>query len=342
MPIHASIVVFITTKNENNAFTQGMAQYQSSENTFATVHWKRFNDLKVDFSVGDIVSVAGKFVIENSEQFITIASATIVNKENSKDEFDAQLISLNTPHVMFNVTVTRDLKTSGDTVHFGVETHEYNSCTGNRDIHMPITVFYPVQRSRFNHLSSNLKINKPLMVSGFLHLIKTTVIMVEATDVDFLKQETNYNITKNPFQTTTHSFTNLDRIAEEIHATTSLPIKEKNKLLNTNDFNTDNTNPETKNDLTDKTSQDSDNDEQEQKTKTECGLEEDEIEENSTQKKTERGKRKTYQSRNNDNDEINQLSDTNNNLKRKKNKNKNETEIKTYEKKIKNKKKINT
>lgn len=236
MPIHASIVVFITTKNENNSFTQGTAQYQPSEHTFTTIHWKRFDSTdssKTDFSVGDIVSIAGKFVVENSEQFITIASATVVDKKDSKDEFDAELIPLNTPHVMLNVTVTRDLKTSGDTIHFGVETREYNSCTGNHDIHMPITVFYPVQRSRFNHLRANLKINKPLMVSGFLHIIKSTVTMVEATDVDYLKQEVNYNITKNPLQTTTKTFTDLDRIADEIHATTSSPIQKKkmNRLM---------------------------------------------------------------------------------------------------------------
>ncbi|CAG8500602.1 16701_t:CDS:2 [Gigaspora rosea] len=60
-----------------------MAQYQLSENTFATVYWKHFdtsNNSKVDFSVGDIVSIAGKFVIENSDQFITIASV-MINKD---------------------------------------------------------------------------------------------------------------------------------------------------------------------------------------------------------------------------------------------------------------------
>ncbi|CAG8743236.1 12151_t:CDS:1, partial [Ambispora leptoticha] len=141
----------------------------------------------------DIVSITGKFVIENSEQYITIASATKVDKKDSSDEFNLELIPLNTPHLMFNTTVICDLNTMGETIHFGVETKEYNSCTGNRDIYMPITVFYPIQHTRFNHLRANLKIGKPLMISGFLHIIKSTTIMVEATDIDYLRQEINYN-----------------------------------------------------------------------------------------------------------------------------------------------------
>ncbi|RIB30601.1 hypothetical protein C2G38_2152240 [Gigaspora rosea] len=97
MPIHTSVVVFITTKNENNSFIYG-----------------------------DIVSIAGKFVIENSEQFITIALATVVDKKDSTDEFNSEIIPF---HLIFNATVARDLKTSSETIHFGVETREYNSCT---------------------------------------------------------------------------------------------------------------------------------------------------------------------------------------------------------------------
>ncbi|RIB18644.1 hypothetical protein C2G38_2184009 [Gigaspora rosea] len=123
MPIHASVVVFITTKNENNSFIHGMAQYQSSENVFSTIHWKRFDSSdKSDnnFSVGYIVSITGKFVIKNSDQFITITSATIVDKKDSTDEFNSEIIPFNTLHLMFNATVTHDLKTSGETIHFGL------------------------------------------------------------------------------------------------------------------------------------------------------------------------------------------------------------------------------
>ncbi|RIB24979.1 hypothetical protein C2G38_2167122 [Gigaspora rosea] len=150
MLIHASVVVFITTKNENNSFTHGIAQYQPSENVFSTIHWKRFDSSDKsnnNFLIGDIVSIAGKFVIENSEQFITIASATIVDKKDSTDEFNSEIITFNTIHLMFNATVTHDLKTSGETIHFGVETREYNSYTGNHDIHISITVYYPIQRT---------------------------------------------------------------------------------------------------------------------------------------------------------------------------------------------------
>ncbi|CAG8777129.1 14572_t:CDS:1, partial [Racocetra fulgida] len=115
----------------------------------------------------------------------------------------------------------------GETIHFGVETKEYNSCTGNRDIYMPITVFYPIQHTRFNHLRANLKIGKPLMISGFLHIIKSTTIMVEATDIDYLRQEINYNVTKNPYQTTPHALINLNKIADEVSTTSSTQRKDE-------------------------------------------------------------------------------------------------------------------
>ncbi|CAG8760573.1 3218_t:CDS:1, partial [Gigaspora rosea] len=108
-------------KNENNSFTHGMVQYQPLENIFSTIYWKHFDSLDKsnnNFSVGDIVSIAGKFGIENLEQFITIASATIVDKKDSTDEFNSEIIPFNTLYLIFNATVTRDLKTSGETIHF--------------------------------------------------------------------------------------------------------------------------------------------------------------------------------------------------------------------------------
>ncbi|RIB23262.1 hypothetical protein C2G38_2291528 [Gigaspora rosea] len=166
-------------------------------------------------------------------------------KKNPSNEFDTQSIPINIPHLMFNATVTQELKTSGKTVHFGVETREYNSYTGNRDIHMPVTVFYPIQRNRFNHLRSNLKIGKLLMISGFLHIVKST-IMIEATDVDYLRQDTIYNTTKTPHQPSLPAFTDLDKIAEEIN-TPNPSIQKKQNIVNLDDINT-NTIPTTNED----------------------------------------------------------------------------------------------
>ncbi|CAG8671131.1 1030_t:CDS:1, partial [Gigaspora rosea] len=113
MQIHASIVIMITAKNNTSLFTYGIAQYQSSENTFVSLCWKLFDssNKSFDFSVRDIVTLARKFVIENSEQYITVASVTKVDKKDSSDKFYAELIFLNTLHLMFNATVTRDLNT---------------------------------------------------------------------------------------------------------------------------------------------------------------------------------------------------------------------------------------
>ncbi|RIB28075.1 hypothetical protein C2G38_2158815 [Gigaspora rosea] len=166
MQIHASIVIMITAKNNTSLFTYGIAQYQSSENTFVSLCWKLFDssNKSFDFSVRDIVTLARKFVIENSEQYITVASVTKVDKKDSSDKFYAELIFLNTLHLMFNATVTRDLN--------------------------------------------------------------TIVTMVEATDIDYLKQEINYNTTKNPNQTTPQSLSNLNKMADEINA---LPEQKKIK-----------------------------------------------------------------------------------------------------------------
>ncbi|RIB25731.1 hypothetical protein C2G38_2241234 [Gigaspora rosea] len=170
-----------------------MAQYQLSENTFISLHWKLFDssNKSFDFSVRDIVSLTGKFFVENSEQYITVASATKVGKKGSSYEFNAKLVPLNMPHLMFNTTVTHDLNTIGETIHFEVDTKEYNCCTRNRDIYMLVTVFYPIQHTRH---------------------------MVEATDVDYLRQEINYNITKNLNQTTPQSLNDLNKIADKINA----------------------------------------------------------------------------------------------------------------------------
>ncbi|CAG8834292.1 41846_t:CDS:2, partial [Gigaspora margarita] len=121
----------------------------------------------------EIVSLARKFVIKNSEQYIIVASATKVNKKNSSDEFSAELVPLNTSHLIFNVTVIHDLN--------------------------------------------------------------TIVTMVEATDIDYLRQEINYNTTKNPNQAIPQSLSNLNKIANEINA--SPEQKNKKNVANNLDTN---------------------------------------------------------------------------------------------------------
>ncbi|KAF0437039.1 hypothetical protein F8M41_004523 [Gigaspora margarita] len=199
---------------------------------------------------------------------------------------------------------------------------------------MPIAVFYPVQHSRFNHLCANLKINKLLIVLGFLHIIKSTITMVEAMDVDYLKQEVNYNIIKNPLQTTTKTFTDLDRIADKIYTTTSLPIQKKNELVNDSNSKTDditvtnkdneinsnghtdleikNGNNQNKN-FTNKSHNDRNKNKQKQK---DDDLEEDKVKERSILDKIEKGKIKMCRCQVNDNDELDQLSVTNYSLKK--------------------------
>ncbi|RIB17875.1 hypothetical protein C2G38_2142388 [Gigaspora rosea] len=166
---------------------------------------------------------------------------------------------------------------------------------------MPVIVFYPIQRNRFNHLRSNLKIGKLLMISGYLHIVKST-IMIEATDIDYLRQDTIYNTTKTLYQPSLPAFTDLDKIAEEIN-TPNPSIQKKQNIVNLDDINT-NTIPTTNED------NESTFDEKKIKLETKYNLNE-EINNELTQNK-KKGKRKNY--KNNDQENPQQTSNTNYNL----------------------------
>lgn len=61
--------------------------------------------------------------------------------------------------------------------------------------------------------------------------------MIETTDIDYLRQHTIYNTTKNLYQTTTPTFVNLDKIAEEIN-TANPSIQKKQNITNLDNINT--------------------------------------------------------------------------------------------------------
>ncbi|RIB29960.1 hypothetical protein C2G38_2027244 [Gigaspora rosea] len=119
------------------------------------------------FTGGVLVFISGKFVIDNSEQCITITYASIINN-NSSRKFDTTNIPLCILHCMFSVVVNHKPKELREFIHFGVECTKYNSVTSNSSINMQITVLYHAGSLRFQnylgHLGSNIKLGIPKVV----------------------------------------------------------------------------------------------------------------------------------------------------------------------------------
>ncbi|RIB30572.1 hypothetical protein C2G38_2152325 [Gigaspora rosea] len=94
MPSHTTLIVIIVTK----------------ENTNSLAH--------VEFSIGDIVMFASKFVIKNLEQHVTVSCANVIAVGDSNHEFEANEIPISVPHCMFHVIVSREPKECGESTYF--------------------------------------------------------------------------------------------------------------------------------------------------------------------------------------------------------------------------------
>lgn len=104
------------SKENYNSLTQGLAKYQTTENNFKIIYWKYFypfNQSHSKFSAGDIVMFAGKFIIENLEQYITVSHACVIATSDPKQVFEANEIPLSTPHCMLPVLITCEQKEIG-------------------------------------------------------------------------------------------------------------------------------------------------------------------------------------------------------------------------------------
>ncbi|CAG8826995.1 5396_t:CDS:1, partial [Racocetra persica] len=133
----------------------GLAKYKLSEQTSHTISWKYFfstNRPSRLFTPGDLVLISGRFVVENSEQCMTIAYATILNNRDSNYEFKFIDIPICIPHCIFSILVNRNPKKLEEFIHFGVKCVEYNSITGSANIKMEMTVFYSSKSIKFKHL----------------------------------------------------------------------------------------------------------------------------------------------------------------------------------------------
>ncbi|RIB01829.1 hypothetical protein C2G38_2229568 [Gigaspora rosea] len=114
---HATFIAIIVSKENYNSLTQDLAKYQTAENDFKTINWKYFypfNQPRTEFSTGDIVMFAGKFIVENLEQYVTVSSICVIATGDPEQVFEANEIPLSTPHCMFLVQITCEQKEIGE------------------------------------------------------------------------------------------------------------------------------------------------------------------------------------------------------------------------------------
>ncbi|CAG8820186.1 2139_t:CDS:1 [Dentiscutata erythropus] len=110
MPIHIALIVIITNVKSSHLCSQGSAKYKLPNETFQIIQWKYFFPINEPLQVittGDIVFFSGKYVIENSDQCLTVGYASILSTRNSSHEFNIINIPPYIPHFMFLASVTR-------------------------------------------------------------------------------------------------------------------------------------------------------------------------------------------------------------------------------------------
>lgn len=196
MPSHATFIAIIVSKENYNSLVQGLAKYQTAENDFKIINWKYFypfNQPRTEFSTGDIVMFAGKFIIENLEQNITVSYACIIATGNPEQVFEASEIPISTPHCMFPVQINREQKEVGESTHFDTECYQYNSHTNSKKARMKLRAFYPTNAPIFAYLrtNNNIRMGRTFIISGFVRRVTSDFTVVEVTDVDFITNNAN-------------------------------------------------------------------------------------------------------------------------------------------------------
>ena len=145
MPSHVALIVAITSVKNYRTCSYGLAKYKLSKDVSQTIKWKYYfpvNEQPRLFASGDLVFISGKYVVENSDQCVTVTYASIIDNENPNREFDTSDVPTCVPHCMFSMTVNRKPKELDEFIHFGVESVEYNPVTGTPDVKMQMTVLY--------------------------------------------------------------------------------------------------------------------------------------------------------------------------------------------------------
>ncbi|CAG8574244.1 2383_t:CDS:1, partial [Scutellospora calospora] len=229
MPSHATLIAIVVTKEDSNSLTQGFAKYQADKDDFKIVRWKYFYPFEkayTDFSVGDIVMFAGKFVVENLEQYVIASSVSVITVSGPNQEFGADEILLSAPHCIFLILVKRDSQSIRDSTYFDADCFQYNSFTNSKRVHMKLRILYPTNAPRFTYIHANnsIKSGRTFLVSGFVRRISPEVIAMEATDIDFMYASNavvNHNVQEISSTTTSSHRSVFDEIIDEIESTIS-------------------------------------------------------------------------------------------------------------------------
>ncbi|CAG8817972.1 16745_t:CDS:1, partial [Racocetra persica] len=124
MPSHIALLIVISSAKNNRLCSYGLAKYKLSDQTSRNIRWKYFfpsNTLPQLFNSGDIVFISGKYVVEHSEECVTVTYASIVGTGKPEREFDLTNVPTCIPHCMISVGINRIPKTTEEFIHFGAE-----------------------------------------------------------------------------------------------------------------------------------------------------------------------------------------------------------------------------
>ncbi|CAG8602726.1 2592_t:CDS:2 [Cetraspora pellucida] len=172
MVSHVTLFVEIVSVKTNHLCSYGLANYKLSKDLFQSIKFKYFfpTDQPITtFESGDIVFISGKYIIENTEPYFTIAYSTVINDAKPDHVSEITNLPICIPYYIYSVTINHEPKKVNEFIHFGAEAIEYNSVTTKPDIKMDIIIVYPLQSPKFKYLGplgSNLKLRANYFVSG--------------------------------------------------------------------------------------------------------------------------------------------------------------------------------
>ncbi|RIB12528.1 hypothetical protein C2G38_2249450 [Gigaspora rosea] len=211
MVSHVSLLVVIIFAKNSRLCSNGLAKYKLTKELSQTIKFKYFyptDQLFQTFANSDIVFISGKFIVENMEPCFTIAYSSIIDSSNSDHEFNTIDVPITIPYF-----------------------------TGNSNVKMDMIVIYPQQSPRFKYLGNlgyNIKMQSAYFVSGLFKFSKSDKMMIEATDIDYLKTPTvNINRIESSFSTIANTQSIIDIIDDDIDSTATQPADKQFGLFET-------------------------------------------------------------------------------------------------------------
>ncbi|CAG8677212.1 43837_t:CDS:2, partial [Gigaspora margarita] len=121
---------------------------------------------------------------------------------------------------------------------------EYNSITFKPDIKMDITIIYPLKSLKFKYLGdlgSNIKLRANYFVSGLIRFSKSGKMIIEATDVDYLKTSTiNVNLSESSSLPIPNAPSIIDLIDDDLNLANLQTSKDSAKLFEISNVDVEN------------------------------------------------------------------------------------------------------